>query len=106
MTEADSANSTASILPENKRDGGKLKKNSEIFQTVLSSAVNEKVRIGFDSTTSLLSPVLLVRFFMRLWAVKLLYYETSSMLLKLSDILFKVFVFGRQIAIQFIIHED
>ena len=36
MTEADSANSTASILPENKRDGG----------TVLSSAVNEKVRIG------------------------------------------------------------
>lgn len=54
MTEADSANSTASILHENKRDGGKLKKNSEIFQTVLSSAVNEKVRIGFDSTTSLL----------------------------------------------------
>lgn len=44
MTEADSANSTASILPENKRDGG----------TVLSSAVNEKVRIGFDSTSSVL----------------------------------------------------
>lgn len=81
MTEADSANSTASILPENKRDGGKLKKNSEIFQTVLSSAVNEKVRIGFDNTTSLL-----LRAFFSCFVSEVLYAAMSCKITILWDL--------------------